>query len=204
MTTEALKIVREHGRDGARLREAFFEERSGQVVEVGRLMAICLARGGKILFCGNGGSAADAQHLAAEFVNRFMMERPPLPALALTTDSSILTAIGNDYGFDQIFQKQIQALGRKGDMLVAISTSGTSPNILNALRAARQKEMITVGLSGQTGGDMAAYCDHPLLIPSKSTPLVQELHIAIGHLLCQLVDHYLFEAVMELQAYLDA
>ena len=131
------------------------------------------------------------------------MERPPLPALALTTDASILTAIGNDYGFDQIFQKQVQALGRKGDILVAVSTSGTSPNILNALRAARQREMITVGLSGQTGGDMAAYCDQMLLVPSKSTPLIQELHIAVGHLLCQLVDHYLFEAVMELQAYLD-
>jgi len=159
--------------------------------------------GKKVLLCGNGGSAADAQHLAAEFVNRFQLERPPLPAIALTTDTSILTAIGNDYGFEQAFLKQVQALGRKGDVLVAISTSGGSPNVLHALRAARAGGLVTVGLAGGNGGEMPPLCDYLFNVPHKRTALVQEVHIAVGHLLCELTDYFLFEAVAELAPYLD-
>jgi len=202
MAQSARDIVLEHCKAGCEAREAFFNEHTDKVVDIARTMALCLARGGKLLFCGNGGSAADAQHLAAEFVNRFMLERPPLPAIALTTDTSILTAIGNDYGFDQTFSKQVQALGREGDVLVGVSTSGNSANVVRAFKAARDKNLTTVGMGGATGGEMAAYCDHLLLAPTKSTPVIQEVHIAIGHLMCRLVDYYLFENVMELKPYL--
>ncbi|EPR35677.1 Phosphoheptose isomerase [Alkalidesulfovibrio alkalitolerans DSM 16529] len=203
MSDQALSRVLGHARQGGDLREKFFAEYGQAVVDVARLMAVSLARGGKLLFCGNGGSAADAQHLAAEFVNRFELERPPLPALALTTDTSILTAVGNDYGFEQVFQKQVQALGHKGDVLVAISTSGNSENVVLALRAAREKEMVTIGLTGQGGGEMAQMCDCLLAVPHKRTCLVQEIHITVGHMVCDLVDYFLFEAVHELTPYLD-
>jgi D-sedoheptulose 7-phosphate isomerase len=203
MSEEALRIVREHSAKGAAAREQFFAESASKVVDLARSLALCLARGGKLMFCGNGGSAADAQHLAAEFVNRFLMERPPLPALALTTDSSILTAIGNDYGFEQVFAKQVAALGKPGDVLIAISTSGNSANLLAALRVARDRGLATVGLLGKGGGEMLPLCDQVLLAPSDSTPIIQEVQIAAGHLLCQLVDYFLFEAVVELSPYLD-
>ncbi len=202
MSETAKQIVQEHAEQGAVLRAEFFEQYTGLVVEVGRTMAVTLAEGGKILFCGNGGSAADAQHLAAEFVNRFMLERPPLPAIALTTDTSALTAISNDYGFDQVFEKQVQALGSKGDMLVAISTSGNSENILAALRAARDKGMISVGLTGNAPNEMTGLCSMYLSVAGKNTALIQEVHIAVGHMLCRLVDYFLFESVLELQPYL--
>lgn len=203
MSEEALRIVLDHSAKGREVREKFFAEHGRKVVEVARLLAVCLARGGKILLCGNGGSAADAQHVAGELVNRFLLERPPLPAVALTTDTSVLTAIGNDYGFEQIFSKQVQALGKPGDVLVAISTSGNSANVNLALRAAREKGLTTVGLGGRSGGEMLPFCDHALLVDAESTPLIQEVHLAVEHLLCQLVDYYLFEAVMELTPYLD-
>jgi len=203
MSEDALRIVLDHSAKGREAREKFFAEQGNKVVEVARLLAVCLARGGKILACGNGGSAADAQHLAGEFVNRFLLERPPLPALALTTDTSVLTAIGNDYGFEQVFSKQVQALGKPGDVLLAISTSGNSANVNLALRAAREKGLVTVGLGGRGGGEMLPFCDHALLVEADSTPLIQEVHLAVEHLLCQLVDYYLFEAVMELTPYLD-
>ena len=145
-----------------------------------------------ILLCGNGGSAADAQHLAAEFVNRFLIDRRPLPAVALSTDTSILTAVGNDFGFELVFAKQVQALGRPGDVLMAMSTSGNSPNVLSALRAGRESGMITLGLTGEGGGKMRGMCDHLLAVPSSQTPLIQEVHITIGHLLCLLTDEILF------------
>ncbi len=203
MSQEAHKIILEHSSAGAVLREQFFSESADKIVTVARGLAVALARGCKILFAGNGGSAADSQHLAAEFVNRFLMERPPLPAIALTTDTSVLTAIGNDYGYERVFEKQVQALGQQNDVFVAISTSGNSPNLLHALRAARERGLLTVGLTGQGGGEMGPLCDYLLAVPEKRTPLVQEIHIAVGHLLCQLVDYYLFEAVVELQPYLD-
>lgn len=199
MSERALKILQQHAHQGARLRETFFQKNAGLLVEVGKIMAASLARGGKLLLCGNGGSAADAQHLAAEFVNRFMMDRPPLPAVALTTDTSALTAIGNDFGFERIFSKQVQALGAKGDVLVGISTSGNSENVLLALQAAAEKGLVCVGLLGGNGGEMLGLCDHALLVESDNVPQVQEVQIAAGHMLCRLVDFFLFEAVVELQ-----
>lgn len=204
MTDEVVRMIMAHAEDGARLRERFFADNAVRVAEAARTMAVSLASGGKILFCGNGGSAADAQHLAAELVNRFMMERPPLPAIALTTDSSALTAIANDYSFDQVFSKQVQALGRPGDVLVAISTSGKSPNVCEALRVAKDNGLVTIGLTGGQGGGMLAYCSHALVVADTRTPLIQEVHAAIGHLLCWLVDYYLFEAVAELEPYLGS
>lgn len=203
MSSDALELVLDYAREGTELRERFFKENSQAVVTVGRTLALCLAKGGKILFCGNGGSAADAQHLAAEFINRFQLERPPLPAIALTTDTSILTAIGNDYGFDQVFVKQVQALGRPGDVLVGITTSGNSPNVVAAMRAARDKGLTTIAMTGKNG-EVVQFSDLAILVPSTVTALVQEIHIACGHLMCKLTDHYLFEAVVELKPYLDA
>ena len=160
--------------------------------EVATACCSALRRGNKILFAGNGGSAADAQHLAGELVSRFNFERPGLPAIALTTDTSVLTAIGNDSGYELVFARQVNALGTRGDVLIAISTSGRSPNILKALEEARQKGLITVGLTGQTGGDMPVLCDHLIRIPSNETPKIQEGHIMLGHILCGLIECTMF------------
>lgn len=143
-----------------------------------------LANGGKLLFFGNGGSAADAQHIATELTVRFVKDRAPLPALALTTDTSSLTAIGNDFGFDYLFSRQIDALGQDGDVAIGISTSGNSPNIIRALEAARAKKIVTVGLSGRDGGKMRDVCDILLIVPSNETARIQEMHITLGHMLC--------------------
>jgi D-sedoheptulose 7-phosphate isomerase len=151
-----------------------------------------LRAGGKVLLAGNGGSAADCQHIAAELVGRFAKDRPGLPAVALTTDTSILTAIANDYGYDDLFERQVRALGRAGDVLVAYSTSGNSPNIVRALRAAREGGMVTVGMTGNRGGAMNALCDHLLDVPSASTPKIQEGHLVLGHILCGLMERALF------------
>lgn len=169
------------------------------VEEAAGMISLTLASGGKVMFCGNGGSAADAQHWAAEIVGRFQKERPGMAALALTTDTSILTAIGNDYGYDKIFSRQVEGLGREGDVLVGISTSGNSPNVLAALEAARKAGLHTLGFTGNGGGAMAPLCDILLDVPHAGTPLIQETHIAAGHLLCQLTDYYLFENVAALQ-----
>lgn len=202
MSEKAKQLVLEHGQKGAAIREAFFRDQHEKIVNIAREMAVCLAQGGKLLFCGNGGSAADSQHLAAEFVNRFQLERPPLPAMALTTDTSILTAIGNDYDFDQIFLKQVQAFGLEGDILVGISTSGHSKNIIAALEWATDNGLITVGLLGKNGGGMLPLCRHALVVEDGDTPIIQEIQIAVGHMFCRLVDYFLFEAVAELNPYL--
>ncbi len=204
MNDSALDIIAAHARDGARLREIFFAEQAINLRDTALRLATSLAQGGKILLCGNGGSAADAQHLAAEFVNRFLVDRPALPAIALTTDTSALTSIGNDLDFKQIFSRQVEALGRKGDVLIGISTSGNSPNVVAALEAARNADMLTLGFTGRGGGKMASLCHMLLDVPSTSTPLIQEIHITAGHLLCQLTDHYLFENVAALTPYLHA
>jgi D-sedoheptulose 7-phosphate isomerase len=197
MSAKARQIIARHAEEGLSLRKSFFAAQAKSLEDCARLVALAIAKGNKLLICGNGGSAADAQHLAGEFVNRFLLDRPPLPALALTTDSSVLTAIGNDFGFDQIFVKQVHALGIPGDVLLALSTSGKSPNVLAALRAAKEKSMHTIGLSG-AGHGMDALCDIVMHVPHESTPLVQEIHISAAHLLCALVDHFLFKDVMSI------
>lgn len=156
------------------------------------LVAGALARGNKILLAGNGGSAADAQHIAAELVGRFAYDRAPLAAVALTTDSSALTAIGNDYGYEEVFARQVAALGAKGDVLLAISTSGRSPNVLRAIAAARRKGLAVIGFTGEAGGEMVGVCDVVLKAPAASTPLIQQLHITAAHIVCGLVEERLF------------
>jgi len=148
-----------------------------------------LAGGHKVLFCGNGGSAADCQHLAAEFVGRFQTERKGLPAIALTVDTSILTAVANDYGYDTVFARQVQAFGKPGDVLVGISTSGNSKNVLLAIKEAKAKGMVCIGMTAEGGDKMADVCDICLVVPAKVTARVQEMHILMGHILCELVDH---------------
>ena len=148
----------------------------------------CLAAGGKVLLCGNGGSAADAQHIAAEFVGRYESERRAYPSIALTTDTSALTAIGNDYGFDSIFARQVEALAQKGDILIAISTSGNSPNVLTAIQKGKERGCTVIGLTGRTGGKMRDVCDHLVVVPAEKTSRIQEAHITIGHLWCEYFD----------------
>jgi D-sedoheptulose 7-phosphate isomerase len=162
---------------------------------IGKVSGLCTAAlrcGNKILFAGNGGSAADAQHLAGELVSRFAYDRPGLSAFALTTDTSVLTAIGNDYGYEHLFSRQIEAVGCAGDVLVGISTSGRSPNVLNALRVARAKGLVTLGMTGRGGGQMPDLCDFLLRVPSDSTPRIQEGHIAMGHAICQVIEATMF------------
>lgn len=148
--------------------------------------------GGKVLFCGNGGSAADAQHLAAELSGRFYTDRPPLYAEALHVNSSFVTAVANDYGYDDVFARMVEAAGRKGDVLAAFSTSGNSPNILKAIEKAKSQGMIVVGFTGATGGKMAGLCDILLNVPSSDTPRIQESHILIGHIICEIVEREMF------------
>jgi len=174
-------------------KERFVVEHGETLEKVARLMAEALQQGHKIFLFGNGGSAADAQHIAAEFVNRFMIERRPLPAIALTTDTSALTAIGNDYGFDQIFSKQVEALGGAGDVAIAISTSGNSPNVLRAIEACGKVGLFVVGMTGGDGGTMRDQVDYLLNVSAtRETARVQETHILAAHVLCDLVDRQLF------------
>ena len=160
--------------------------------EIAAVISTALIDGRKLLLAGNGGSAADAQHIAGEMLSRFNHDRAPLSALALTTDSSVLTAIGNDYGYERLFERQILGLGCPGDVFVAISTSGRSPNILRAIDAARQKRLVAVGFTGRSGGEMASRCDLCLHAPSDFTPLIQQIHITAGHIICGLVENRLF------------
>jgi D-sedoheptulose 7-phosphate isomerase len=180
--------IRELARQHAAVVELFFSRSAAQVDAVAATLIAALRSGGKLLFFGNGGSAADAQHLAAEFVNRFAVERRALPAIALTTDSSVLTSIGNDYAFERIFARQVEALGRPGDVAIGLSTSGRSPNVIEGLRAARRGGLVTVGLTGEAGGALAGECDLILMVPSSDTARIQETHILAGHILCRLVD----------------
>ena len=157
-------------------------------------ITISMRAGGKLLIAGNGGSAADAQHIAGEFISRLMFDHPPLPAIALTTDSSALTATANDYGYDHVFERQVLALGRKGDVFLAISTSGNSPSVLRALEAARGHGLATLGFAGQGGGKMLSLCDHILRAPSTWTPIIQQVHITAAHIVCALVERAMFPA----------
>ena len=167
------------------------ESNIDNILKAADLLAACVSGGNKVLIFGNGGSAADAQHLAAEFVNRFQIERPPLAAIALTTDTSILTSIGNDYHFDDIFSKQVAALGRKGDIAWGISTSGNSANVVKAIKSARKIGMATIGMTGR-GGQLAACADLVFKVASETTARIQESHITVGHILCDLLERKLY------------
>jgi len=181
-------------KEGADLRLQMIETMTGSILEAAQAIAQAFKAGRKLLIFGNGGSAADSQHIAAEFMNRFLIERPPLPAIALTTDTSVLTSISNDYAFDEVFSKQVKALGRKGDIVLGISTSGASANVQKAFRVAKKIGMITIALTSE-GGKIASNADIALTVPSKSTPRLQEAHIAVLHILCDLTDTLLFRQV---------
>ena len=169
-------------------------EFTAAVLAIAQTAEKCLRAGGKLMLAGNGGSAADAQHIAGEFLSRLRFDRQPLPAIALTTDSSVLTAVGNDYGYEQLFERQVRGLGRKGDVFIAISTSGKSPNVLAALGAARELGITTVGFTGTAPGAaaMLPLCHLVLAAPSDDTPLIQQLHITAAHAICEIVEHNLF------------
>jgi D-sedoheptulose 7-phosphate isomerase len=181
-------------KEGSELRLKMAETMSAEIATAATAIAETFKAGGKLLLFGNGGSAANAQHIAGAFMNRFLIERPPLPAIALTTDTSVLTSIANDYAFDEIFSKQVRALGKKGDVALGISTSGSSGNVLKALRAAKKLGMTTIALTGE-GGKAASLSDIALQVPSRSTPRIQEAHIVVGHILCDLTDTILFKDV---------
>jgi len=173
-------------------KDRFVRGELGTLTAVIQTVAQAMEAGNKVLLFGNGGSAADAQHLAAEFVNRFSMERPPLPAIALTTDSSILTSVSNDYTFAEVFAKQIKALAKAGDIAIGITTSGNSANIVRAFEVARELGLVTVALTGHSGGTIAEMADYALIVPSGKPPRIQEVHITVGHVICEMVERLLF------------
>jgi D-sedoheptulose 7-phosphate isomerase len=175
-------------RESLRVKEALLSRQVEAIEAAARALADALRSGGKILIFGNGGSAADAQHIAGELVGRYLRERRSLPAISLTTDTSILTAVGNDLGFENVFARQIEGLGRRGDVAWGISTSGRSPNVLEALKKARNVGMVTLGLTGGDGGGVKDLVDHWINVPSGETPRIQESHILVGHVLCELVE----------------
>lgn len=181
------QVIQQALAESIEAKEKFFSTHTDLVLDCARAMASTLESGGKILLFGNGGSAADCQHIAAEFVNRFQIERPPLAAIALTCDTSIITSIGNDYSFDDIFLKQIQALGRAGDMAIGISTSGNSPNVVQAAQAAKEMGLTLVGFSG-AGGKLKEICDMTFCVDSTVTARIQEVHILLAHVLCDLTE----------------
>jgi len=187
------ELIRSQLRESSDLKRRVSETLDETILEAIFVVVESLKAGHKVMFCGNGGSAADAQHIAAELVGRTRagQERTALPAISLTTDSSVLTALANDYGFDQVFQRQVEAIGLSGDVLVAISTSGNSLNVLHAVRAARERQIKTIGLLGR-GGKLLSAVDHAISVPSDNTARIQETHIAIGHVICDLVEKMLF------------
>ncbi len=189
MEDQIIKIFKESNR----VKETFVNENLNKLVNVVEAVTMALKAGNKILLFGNGGSAADAQHLAAEFVNRFVIERPPLPAIALTTDSSIITSIGNDYDFSEIFSKQIRAIGQPGDIAWGISTSGNSSNVLKGLEVAKKMGLVTLAFTGKDGGSLAKIADFSINVSSSITARIQEAHITAGHAICELVDIRLFQ-----------
>ena len=180
--------IARHLRDGAAVRLAAVDTCTSQIAEAARAIVLCLRDGGKVVFCGNGGSAADAQHLAAELVGRYLRDRDALPAIALTTDTSVLTAVGNDHGYARVFERQVQALVGSGDVLVALSTSGESESIVRAVAAAKARGAVTIGLTGQAQSRVGTDADIAIRVPSMVTPFVQETHIAIGHAICGIVE----------------
>lgn len=194
MDTEEHKLLSQYLKESLDALSKFAEEESvhSQVIECARAIAIAIRNGNKVLIAGNGGSAGDAQHIAGELVSRLFFDHAPLPAIALTTDTSVLTAIANDYGYEQVFERQIRAVAKGGDVFVAISTSGRSPNILRGLQAARERDLITIGFTGAAGGPMNEFCDLLLRVPSEKTAVIQQVYMVAGHLICGLVEEMCF------------
>ena len=192
---DAAQLIEHFVGESFRVKSAFFKENKETIARTAETIAHGLRTGHKVLFFGNGGSAADAQHLAAELVGRFGPNRLPLPAISLSTDTSVLTAIGNDYGFAKVFARQIEALGLPGDTAVAISTSGDSPNVVEGIDVARSKGLFTVGFTGETGGKLKDRVEVLFRVPSRETPRIQETHALLGHILCELVDRELFPEI---------
>lgn len=186
------ELIIQRGQELAGLTEQFCAQQAQTVALIAGAMVKSMRAGGKVLVLGNGGSAADAQHFAAEMVNRFLMERKALPAAALTTDTSVLTSIANDYSFEQIFSRQVEALGREGDVLLAISTSGTSPNVLRALEQANNFSMVTIGMTGNDPGKISSLCDICMTVPGRSTPRIQEVHHLALHVICEIIEIQMF------------
>ena len=191
----AAQLIEQMVGESLRVKSRFFEENRDRIVETAAKLAQVLKCGHKVLFFGNGGSAADAQHLAAELVGRLGPDRSALPGISLSTDTSILTAIGNDYGYAKVFSRQIEALGQSGDAAIGISTSGNSPSVLEALDAARTRGLFTIGFTGESGGKMNGRADVLFRVPSKQTPRIQETHLLLGHILCDLADRELFPEI---------
>lgn len=187
------EIVENILRDSLQIKETFIRENISHLILLAEKIAAAFTSDRKLMLCGNGGSAADAQHIAAEFVNRYTLERPPLPALALTTDTSIITSIANDYSFDDVFSKQVKALGMEGDILLVMSTSGESQNLLSAVKDASNRGIYTAGFIGSSKGKLANLVDLALVSNTDLTPRIQEAHILAGHILCHLVDYILFK-----------
>ena len=185
-------IILKRFKESSEVKTRFLKENLPKLLDVIKLISHTFEGGNKLFFFGNGGSAADAQHMAAEFVNRYIMNRPPLPAIALTTDTSILTSVSNDFAFSEVFAKQLRALGKERDVAIGITTTGNSPNIIKAFEVAKEMGMKTVAFTGNDGGSVGKMVDFPLVVPSSSTPRIQEAHILIGHILCEMVEHSLF------------
>jgi len=180
--------------DSISVKQQFVHENIDSIVEVSKLIADCFSKGGKLLLFGNGGSSSDASHIAGEFVNRFTKDRPPFPALALNTDMAVLTSISNDYDFSEIFARQMKAFAQEGDVVIAISTSGNSPNVLKAIDVAKKKKIKTIAFTGAKGDKLASRTDYVFAVPSAVTPRIQETHITLGHVICQMVEEILFES----------
>ena len=188
------QYIKSHFEDSIQVKNQILQDKAliELIQKVALITTNAYKNGFKTMLAGNGGSAADAQHIAGEFVSRFYFDRPGIPSIALTTDTSILTAIGNDYGYDRLFARQVQAQGIKGDIFIGISTSGNSTNIIEALKVCKEKEIISIGLTGQSGGKMADLCDYCIKVPSNCTPRIQESHIVIGHIICAIVEEEIF------------
>ena len=194
MTADAPRYVAHYLAASRAAMDAFAEDAEATRIMLAMADAIAasMRAGGKLLIAGNGGSAADAQHIAGEFISRLMFDHAPLPAVALTTDSSAMTATANDYGYDHVFERQVIGLGQRGDVFLAISTSGNSPSVVRALAAARERGLVTLGFAGQAGGKMVEKCDHVLRAPSTWTPIIQQVHITAAHIICALVERAMF------------
>lgn len=190
--TKYLPLIEQRTQESIAVKQALLETQADTIAAVGAKLVTAMRNGNTLFLCGNGGSAGDAQHIAAELVGRFTKERRALPAVALTTNTSALTALGNDYEYNIVFSRQLEAFGKAGDVLIGISTSGNSPNVLHALQTAQSLGMVSVGLTGETGGKMKDTAEHCICVPSRDTARIQESHILIGHVLCEIVECELF------------